>query len=240
MSEETSIRVNFSKPMPLFPLQAVTLMPHAVLQLHIFEPRYKRLVADALDGPGQIAMAVYRSASSGEDQWTLDYTGRPALRPAVCVGQVVQHHRYDDGRYNLMIQGVCRARITHELPPDEDRPYRVAMLEPVGLEAVDEDELQPFRSRLAQMLSETTLSDLKEAAGVCKHLGDEDIPTSAIVELITFAILGDSEVRYRLLAEGDVALRAKVVERELGRLRQTLDRAAPQRKVETPKGCHWN
>lgn len=235
MPDETAIRVNFGKPMPLFPLQAVSLMPHAVLQLHIFEPRYKQMVADALDGAGQIAMAVFAG-----DDWKTDYQGRPRLRAAVCVGQIMQHQRHGDGEYTIVLHGVCRARILHELPPDEDRPYREAMLEPVGIEAVDESTLEDVRTRLSEMLSETRLSDLRDAESVCKHLGDSEVPTSAIVELITFSILADAELRYRLLAEGDVEERAKVVELELGRLRRMLDRAAPQRDPAAPKGCVWN
>lgn len=235
MSDETAIRVNFGRPMPMFPLGAVTLMPHAVLQMHVVEPRYQQMVTDALDGAGQIAMAVF----AGEE-WKLDYQGRPSLRPAVCVGQIMQHHRLDDGRYNILVHGVCRARITQEMPSDEDRSYRVAMLEPVGIETVDESSLDDVRGRLSAMLSDSSLSDLREAASVCKHLDDREVPTSAIVELISFSILGDAELRYRLLAEGDVERRAQVVEVELNKLRRVLEVASKQRDPAAPKGCTWN
>lgn len=235
MAEEIAIRVNFGKPMPLFPLDAVSLMPHAVLQLHVFEERYKQMVTDALDGPGQIAMAIFEG-----DSWQVEYQGRPPLRSAVCVGQIVQHHRYADGRYTIALHGVCRARITQELPPDEDRPYRMALMEPVGIEPADEGVLAAPRTRLVELLSQTRLSDLKDAGTVVKHLQDDEVPTSAVLELVTFSILTDQELRYRLLAEGDVNLRAGVIETELRRLQHVLDRAAPQRAVDTPKGCTWN
>src|SRR5580765_1551354 len=114
MSEETTISVNFGKPMPIFPLNSVVLLPHGVLPLHVFEDRYRQMVGDALDGSGQIAMAVFEGAD-----WKQEYHCRPPVRPAVCVGQIIQHHKLPDGRYNIALQGICRARILQELPADD-------------------------------------------------------------------------------------------------------------------------
>lgn len=240
MADETSIRVNFGRPMPLFPLAAVSLMPHAVLPLHIFEPRYRRMVADALDGPGQIAMAIFAGPQA---LWEAEYEGSPPLRPAVCVGQIVQHHQLPDGRYNIALHGVCRARIQTELR-DEDElvsaVYRQARLEPVGIEAIDESTLADARGRILNALTETSLADLSDAETVVRHLRDEDVPTSAILELISFSLFNDPELRYALLAEGDVHRRAAVIQRELRSLRALLDSARRQRAQNLPKGCHWN
>lgn len=245
MSEETTeIRVNFARPMPLFPLASVTLMPHAVLPLHIFEPRYRQMVRDALDGPGQIAMAVFDGG-----RWQDEYHGRPPIRPAVCVGQIVQHQQLEDGRYNVALHGVCRARVIEELPSEAERLYRSAMLEPVGLDR-DEDEpgLAEVRQRLSGLLGSEPLTDLKDAQLVAKHLGDEELPTSAILELITCSLLRDAEMRYyhelhyRLLAEGDPKQRAAMIESGLHDLRALLVRARPQRRSDAPppRGCPWN
>ncbi|MFN9132092.1 MAG: LON peptidase substrate-binding domain-containing protein [Phycisphaerales bacterium] len=247
MSEEISIRVNFGNPMALFPLDHVTLMPHAVLPLHIFEPRYRHMVSDALDGPGQIAMAVTMPGESGDPR-------RPALRPAVCVGQIVQHHKLPDGRYNIALQGVCRARIMQELPDDEDVPYRRAYLQPLGTARIDEEELAGARARLAEMLADTTLTDMTDAREVVKYLQDEDFPTSAVLELVTFTLLPDGELRYRLLAEPEAGRRALMIVRELTHIEELLRRAQAQRRVlwragegdeerkktAPPKGCSWN
>lgn len=235
MSDEAAIRVNFGRPMPVFPLAAVTLMPHAVVQLHVFEERYKQMVTDALDGPGQIAMAVFEG-----DSWQEDYHGRPPLRTAVCVGQIMQHQRLPDGRYLLAVHGICRGRIVEELPEDEERLYRMAVLEPIGINPVDEEEVATIRSRLERMLSRTRLADLKDAEQVVAHLRDESVPTPAILELLAFTVFGEPELRYQLLAEPNVHRRAEIVEGELATLEQLLRRAAPQRGVEGVKGCSWN
>jgi len=241
MSEEMEIRVNFGKPMPVFPLAHVALMPHAVLPMHIFEPRYRRMVADALDGAGQIALAVFEG-----EGWRTEYEGRPAIRSAVCVGQIVQHQKMPDGRYDIALHGVCRGRVIEELPEDEARPYRMALLEPVGVAEFDETELAGYRERFADLLTTAPLSDLKRAARVVEHLKNDQFPTTAIMELVTVSILHDSEARYypelhySLLAEGDPVRRAALIERELGSLNTLLTRAASQRKSDAPRGCSWN
>lgn len=235
MSEETTISVNFSRPMPVLPLSSVVLLPHGVWPVSIVEDRYRQMVSDALDGSGQIAMAVFDGAG-----WQTDYEGRPPIRSAVCIGQIVQHHKFADGKYAIALQGICRASITHELPASDSPPYRQAMLEPVGLPTVDEEVLRPFRDQIGAILSEAPMTDLRDAAAVVQHLADDDVPTSAILELITLAFLPDPDFRYRFLAEGDAAKRARMVVRELEETRGLLRRASSQRLVEAPKGCSWN
>lgn len=113
MSDETEVRVNFGKPMPIFPLGAVTLLPHRVMPYLIFEPRYRQMVEDAIDGPGQIAVAVFEG-----DAWRKDYMGTPPIREVVCVGQITRHQKLPDGRFHIALQGVCRARIVEEFLPE--------------------------------------------------------------------------------------------------------------------------
>lgn len=250
MSEETTVSVNFGRPMPLFPLDQVVLLPHGVLPVNVGEEKYRQMVSDALDGAGQIAMAVLEGegevlgegegTSHGETHASGPDAGPPPIRAAVCIGQIVHHHRYPDGRYVIALQGICRAQITHELPPSGSAGYRQAMLEPVGVAAVDEEALAPEREQVVALLSSPPLTDLRDAAAVVQHLADDEVPTSAILELITLAFLPDPDFRYRFLAEGDALRRARMVVRELETTRRLLMRATAQRAVEVPKGCSWN
>jgi hypothetical protein len=237
MSEETSIRVNFGRPVPIFPLNAVLLFPHGVLPLHIFEDRYRQMLDDALDGSGQIAMAVFEGS-----QWKQEYHGRPAVRPAVCLGQITKHYKLEDGRFNVAIQGVCRAKIVDELPPDGDRLYRMVMLEPIGQVRPDESSLDDSRAELIEMMSSGPLTDLRVVAVVVEHARNGDVPTSALLELITLSFIPETERRYELLAEGDPLLRAEMITDSLRDLARLIRRAAPQRRIDSdrPKGCHWN
>lgn len=238
MSSETTIRVNFGRPMPLFPFPSTSLMPHGMLSLLIIEPRYRQMVSDALDGPGQIAIAVFEGGPTGP--WNHEYHGKPPIRPIVCIGQIIQHHALPDGRYTIVLQGVCRAKILAETPAEEGRLYRTAYLEPVGIDAIDEDTLSPYREDLADMLEHKPLSALKDSAAIAAHLREDRVPTSVLLEIIMLQFPVDSEARYSLLAAEDPADRAKIVRKELGSLGKMLKRAEPQKNLDTPKGCHWN
>jgi len=235
MSEQTSIHVNFGKPMPLFPLDSATLLPQQVLPLHIFEPRYRQMVDHALDSSGQIAMAVFEG-----EGWTQQYHGRPALKPAVCIGQIVQHEKLDDGRYNLLLQGVCRAKIVEELEPDGERLYRLAVLEPVGLEDADEGALDAFRRRLEHGLTDGELREFSAAPTVLEYVQNEDVPTEALMELVSFALIQRPELRYGLLAEGDAERRVRMIEDELDEISRLIRLAREQHPEAWPKGMSWN
>lgn len=235
MADETSIQVNFGRPLPLFPLDSATLLPQQILPLHIFEPRYRQMIGDALDGAGQIAMAVFKG-----DRWKLEYHGRPPIHEAVCIGQILQHEKLPDGRYNVILQGVCRARIVEESEPAPGRLYREALLEPVGIDEEAEQKLYGVRERLAELLAEGPLTRMTAAEWLSERIENESIPTSIILELVSFTLLTDKNVRYKLLAEGDAAERADLVESELVSLQSLLRRAESQHPEEWPKGMSWN
>lgn len=236
MSDETTIQVNFGRPMPLFPLDQVALLPQQVRPLHIFEPRYRQMVEHALDGAGQIALAVFERRPRNQ----AEYLGNPPIRPAVCVGQIVQHEKLSDGRYNVLVQGICRARVLHEMPHEGERLYRAAMLEPIGPEGVDEGLLVGVRGRLEQCLSEGEISQMRRAREIVEFIRNERIPTSALMEVISFTMISDPAVQYRLLAEGDPLARWEIISQELDGLQRLIRMASKQHPEEWPKGCSWN
>ncbi len=235
MSEHMTIRVNFGRAMPLFPLGTTSLMPHQLLTLRIFEPRYRQMLTDALDGPGQIAMATFDG-----DRWMQEYHGRPPLRPAVCVGQIVQHAKLPDETYAVVLQGVCRARILSEAPADEEKLYRRAYLEPVGIDMGPEETLLEYRRTLASKLSAGPLNTLKNASGFVEHLQNESVASSAVIELLGLTYLTEDSVRYRLLEMGDAEERAELILREMLELERLVKRALPQKGQSPAKGVSLN
>jgi uncharacterized protein len=237
MSDEIAIQVNFGKPMPLFPLGVVALMPQQVAPFHIFEPRYRQMIGDALDGAGQIAMASYDTS----DLDAFDYTGDSLpLRPAVCIGQVFQHERLPDGHYNILLQGICRARIVEEQSPDAERMYRTAYLQPVDLPGAQGDDLGPARQMLTEHLTAWPLQQLRTASWVVERLRNQQIPDSAAFELVCFSLFTDPELRYQLLAEADAKRRVRLVELALSDMARVISHAAAQHPERWPKGVSWN
>lgn len=231
----TCIQVDFGKPFPLFPLDNVVLLPHALLKLFIFEPRYRQMVEEALDGPGFIAMAVFEG-----DRWRKEYHGNPPIRRCVCVGKIVQHHRLPDGNHHVLLQGVCRAAIRKELPIDDDRLFRRAMLEPLEIDQKDEEDLFILRDGLMTSLRAEPLTELASVRSVLREMEQRDLPTATLMEVVTLSVLNDRPVQYRLLAEGDIYRRCEIMERELGRLRGVLEAARQQHDPDAPPGVAWN
>lgn len=227
--------------MPIFPLREVVLLPHAAIPLHIFKPRYREMIDDALDGPGQIAMGVFEG-----ERWHEEYHGRPPVRPAVCVGQILQHEKLPDGRYNIVLQGICRARIEEEITGAESQtPYRVARLTPVGLGESDES-MELSRDRIRDLLDTAQLRQFVDLRGepiadtLLSYAERPDVPTSAIVDLVGHLIIREPNVKYGLLAEGDAEHRADIVEHELRHLRTLIAKASLQVDPQAPKGVSWN
>lgn len=233
VSDGQSISVNFAREMPIFPLEAVVLLPQQVLPLHIFEERYRQMIGRCLDGSGQLAIAVVREGVE-------DTSGNPPVQPAVCVAQIVQHETLPDGRYNVLLQGVCRARIHRELPPTTERLYRAAFLEPVGEPNPDSDHLFALREWIEAELSDGPLKQMAVAEHVVEYVRNEEVPNSAVLELVSFALLTDPALRYRLLSEGDLDERAAIVRAELADLSRLISLAQSQNSKDWPKGCSWN
>ena len=120
---------------PLFPLPNVVLFPRVFLPLHIFEPRYREMVRDALAADRIIGMVLLRSggAAGGADN--------PAVFPTGCAGRITHCEQLPDGRYNIVLRGVHKFRILEE---DRTRSYRRA-----SVETLDEPDCRQAHLRLS-------------------------------------------------------------------------------------------
>ncbi|HUQ13479.1 MAG TPA: LON peptidase substrate-binding domain-containing protein [Novosphingobium sp.] len=113
----------------IFPLPGAILYPGLSLPLHIFEPRYRALVTDALARDRRIAMIQPQAAEEGA-----------ALYSVGCVGKIDQVEALDDGRFNLVLEGVARFRLLREL--DVATPFR--QVEAELLDEPDDEALAPI------------------------------------------------------------------------------------------------
>lgn len=152
---------------PIFPLPNVVLFPHVFLPLHIFEPRYREMVADALHGDRLIGMVLLRPG------WEGHYDARPPVYPIGCAGVISHHEQMPDGRYNIVLRGLEKFRVLDE---DDSRSYRLARIQPLleTVPAADRDEIRAARERL-----ETLLVPQPTGRGANRRLppamGDEDL-----------------------------------------------------------------
>jgi uncharacterized protein len=161
-----------SELLPIFPLPNVVLFPNVFLPLHIFEPRYREMVADALKNDRLIGMVLLRPG------WQRDYEGRPPVYPIGCSGVITHVDRLPDGRYNIVLRGMQRFRILEE---DARLSYRRARIEQLPESTCcDEDTaaIRRQRAKLDALLAPTIERSFADIAGEAKipaAMGDEDL-----------------------------------------------------------------
>jgi uncharacterized protein len=130
---------------PIFPLPNVVLFPNVVLPLHIFEARYRAMVADALEHDRIIGMVLLRPG------WESDYDGRPPVYTIGCAGLITHAERLHDGRFNIVLKGFEKFAIEDE---DTSLAYRLARVRSLEESVRDEEknEMRVSRRRLETLL----------------------------------------------------------------------------------------
>jgi uncharacterized protein len=202
-----------STRLPLFPLGSV-LYPGLVLPLHIFEQRYRQLVADLLaDGePREFGViAIRRGRETGID-------GVSALYQTGCTAVVRQVERYDDGRYELITVGVRRFRL---LTLGDQEPYFRAVVEFLPDEPGDGAEVTAVVPAVQHAFRHYLESLSERGSG---QLSLPELPDDPVLlsYLIAAAIVVDVPVKQSLLDEPDASRRLAAERVLLGRETQLL------------------
>jgi uncharacterized protein len=202
MSNDSLALGPFDGTVRLFPLPNVVLFPHTVQALHIFEPRYRRMTADALADDRLIAPALLRSG------WETDSERRPAVHSVVCIGRITADQKLDDGRYHLLLHGITRATILEEI--DDDQPYRSARVEVLSDVPSPEAMAKRLRAEVGRMVlpwfqqSPTALEQLHQLLA-------SDATLAIVADLLSFAAPLSLETKQRLLTESSVTRRAELL-----------------------------
>ncbi len=201
--------------LPLFPPPNVVLFPGVFLPLYIFEARYRAMTEDALAGDRMIGMVLLKPGFDAE------YEGRPPIYPVGCMGLITHAERLPDGRFNLVLQGVERFRVTGE---DESRVYRLGRVERLGGDipsAADAMTLRALRDRIEQLVV-----PLVERAGgelsVPPSMSDADV-VHALAQYLDLAALE----KQALLECDTLVARATALSDLLEMNAMTLGRPAP-------------
>lgn len=183
---------------PIFPLPNAVLFPNVFLPLHIFEARYREMVADALQGDRIIGMVLLHPGYESQ------YDGRPPVFQVGCAGVITHAERLGDGRYNIVLRGIEKFRITGE---DQGRAYRLAHVDPMPEQPSDEERvaIRKQRQRLEALLAaavERSGSDPKFPPAV----PDEDL-VNALAQYLEL----DPIERQALLEKDGVLLRCRAL-----------------------------
>ena len=131
---------------PLFPLPNAVLFPNVFMPLHVFETRYRAMIADTLEGDRIIGMVLLKPG------FEKDYEGRPPVYTVGCAGVVTHSEPLPDGRYNIVLRGIEKFRLTGE---EDSQPYRLGHVEPIAEPVLEADRtaLRQSRQRLEALLA---------------------------------------------------------------------------------------
>jgi len=192
---------------PIFPLPDVMLFPQMTVPLHIFEPRYRAMVADSLKGNRIIGMVLLRPG------YEPDYEKSPSIFPLGCAGVIEDVEELPNGEYNILLRAIAKFRISRE---EVGKPYRTALVTaiPEVLNAQEKSALQMQRQQLEMLL-----------AGSAGRLGLPRFPSGMadeqFVDGVSQRINIDPLDRLRLLDQTSPLTRARALGELVGKMLAT-------------------
>jgi len=226
---DNALPADFAGVVRLFPLPNVVLFPGVIQGLHIFEPRYRKMVEDSLASDKLITM------SQPEMTPDVDLQLSPPLHDHVCIGKIITHNLLEDGRYNLLVMGVQRACLVEEIVGD--LPYRTGRVELVKETCYATVE-QVSRSR--KMLVSLFLKHSKSVGNfdedMIANLANPELPFGMFVDLISYSLNPNIEFLQQILRTSDNWERCKLLMEQLGAEPPSDDSGKP----EFPPGFSTN
>lgn len=221
MTDDAAALAGFNGVARLFPLPNLVLFPQVVQGLHIFEPRYRQMTADALAGDGLITLVLLKGG------WEDDYDKTPAVEDVACLGRITRHEALPDGRFNLHLRGLARVRLVEELATD--KKYRTAKAVAVP------DETPADLSALTEMrrkLADAVLGRFDPGGPAFRQLRDlfrGDLPLGALCDVLAYALPVPLATKQGLLAE------PRVIERTAAMIRAMAPLPPETAPKPTPK-----
>ncbi|HBP10928.1 MAG TPA: hypothetical protein DD452_03210 [Nitrospina sp.] len=216
---------------PLFPLPSTVFYPGTPLPLHIFEPRYRQMTADALEGERKIGMVLLKP------DWEAAYFNRPEIFPMGCVGSIEKEIRHPDGKYNFTLVGLRRFRILREV---DGKLYRCAEID--LLEEQNEQEIgeKPNVTRDGLIERYREFTSLIPKNNSLKEEPDWNLGNllSQFVDRFAYRLDLSLEQKQTFLEEQDVLRRAEFLHDFL-KMKIDLVRLSKIRNI-TPDSARWN
>jgi Lon protease-like protein len=207
--------------LPLFPLPNIVFFPHTRLPLHVFEPRYRQMVQDAMESEERFGIVLLRPG------WETDYFGAPPVYDCGTVGTIEQAVPLEDGRYNIVVRGDIRFRIVEEV---SRVPYRTARV-------IAEPDLAPRPTEAyaqRQWLADVSRQYLHYLPDQTSVPEIETVGLDALANALIMSLNLDMEEKQKLLEQRDILARAEQIGNELTSRMESLRFLAPYRHGGDP------
>jgi len=203
--------------LPLFPLPNLVFFPRTRLPLHVFEPRYRQMVTDAVAHDHRFGIVLLRPG------WENDYFGAPPIYACGTLGQIEQAVPLEDGRYNILVRGEVRFRVVGEVSRD---PYRTARVIVQPESSRDMSRSYAQKTWLAE-LSRQYLHYLPDQMAVPEI---DTVELEALTNALIMSLNIDLSEKQRLLEIDDLIARAEQIGHELQNRIESLQFLAPYRR----------
>jgi Lon protease-like protein len=212
-----------SQWLPLFPLNVV-LFPHMPLPLHIFEPRYRQMLADCLEEGHSFGVVAIREGSE---------TGPATPYDVGTLAKIVRIDRLDDGRVNLLVMGASRFGITQT---SQDRPYLRGQIRIIP-EAGDDLDATARLTEATALTFRQYSNLLRELVGQKPDEAEPPMEPELLSYLIAAALNLQVPEKQSLLAErrtdSRLQLELRILRKEIVLLKQMVAHAAAAGTVRT-------
>lgn len=228
---DLSLPDGFANIVRLFPLPNVVLFPGVVQALHLFEPRYRVLMDDALAADELITMAYLKA-----DSVPAEADGQPEISKIVCVGKILSHTLLDDGRYNVFLVGTKRAAIVKEL--SIETPYRMAEVLILDDTVKNRDMIDRLRVEIVSKFRKLATLRSDWNAEAMDQFIDEDLSFGQLVDMICYACGASPAQQQMVLETPELGQRGEIVLRLLDE--QIQLRSTEPAKQDFPPGFSLN
>lgn len=202
---------------PMFPLPRTVLFPAVRLPFYVFEPRYQRMLADVLDGPGLIGIPQVLPGFESS------LAGSPPFTRVLGVGRVNDYVTHEDGTSHIEMIGLHRVQLIEELPENVYRRARVEILDdPVA----GDDTAAEIRRRITDAVKRLVPLAVEDDARVPleRLLEDEERGLPTVVNTLATVLIPDPRTRQALLETAGVERRGRLLASEIDDLRSRLER----------------
>lgn len=231
MSEEITIEIDQAalEAVPVFPLPGTVLLPHTLVSLHIFEPRYRQMMAYCLEGHRVMALAML------DENGQPDVHGRPPVHATAGLGYVRRSAKLPDGRYNVVLEGVARVDVGDEHPPET--AFRRARARLLPDEPAEPTPKLTTAAHALRALASRAMSAGEKGREVASALSELD--PSRLADAVAAATLEDAAERQRVLETIPVGARLELVSGALGAMLLDLPEPAMTPREGEAKLPSW-
>jgi Lon protease-like protein len=221
MNEDQQSLDEFNGVTRLFPLPNLVFFPQVVQPLHIFEPRYREMIADSLAADRLISLVLLQPG------WEKQYDENPPIHSVACLGRIIADQLLPDGRYNLLLRGLSRVRIVEELPME--KTYRTARVELLSSQSdLPINELAELRKQLSERLL-PSFGDSKFARKMAE-LFQSELSLGSVCDVLSFFLPMPVEWKQSLLEQLGGGQRCRMLLEGIGMLKPAKVQRNPNGK----------